>query len=233
VRQFLAEVAKWVEGGGGDVVRRRLERIAHKSAKILADAEDGAEALRREAEHEARTLLEEAKAEADSCRSSAEAETREQLRDARIEATSTREAANQYASETGRKADEYAEQTRLEAKRESDELREEAAKEAKQAVRSAEQRADQVVAEATRRREDIDKVIGDLAGERDSVVAQVRELVVELEASAEKVESDADMPGARSAAKQVDPSREEEAADDGDSVEGLRVVRPGNGSAAL
>ena len=66
VREFLAEVAEWIEGGGGDVVRRRLERIAQKSANMLADAEDGAEGLRREAEQEARALIDNAKADADA-----------------------------------------------------------------------------------------------------------------------------------------------------------------------
>lgn len=233
VRQFLSEVAGWVEGGGGDVVRRRLERIAHKSAKILADAEDGAEALRREAEEETRELLDGARAEADSCRASAEAEAREQLREARVESTSAREAANQYASETGRKADEYAEQVRSEAKRESDELRENAAREAKQAVRGAEQRAEQIIAEANRRRADVEKVIGDLGLERDSVVAQVRKLALELGETADKVETGA---GTRaSAAPSVDPEpvAEEEPAGEGNSVEGLRVVGQGNGASAV
>jgi len=231
VRQFLSEVAEWIEGGGGDVVRRRLERIAHKSAKILADAEDGAEGLRREAEQETRELLDGARAEADSCRASAEAEAREQLREARVESTSAREAANQYASETGRKADEYAEETRSEAKRESDELREHAAKEAKQAVRSAEQRAEQIIAEANRRREDIEKVIGDLGLERDAVVAQVRKLGLGLGATADKVEADTGTPGAAaSSRKPPEPTAEEEAATEAKSVEGLRVVGQGNGA---
>ncbi|MEX2106711.1 MAG: hypothetical protein WD810_07410 [Solirubrobacterales bacterium] len=112
VHRFLAEVGQWVEGGGGDVVRRRLERIANKSANMLADAEDGAETLRQEAEQEARELLESARAESDAYRVGAETEAREQLRSARAEATSSREAANQYVSETTTKADEYAEQTR-------------------------------------------------------------------------------------------------------------------------
>jgi DivIVA domain-containing protein len=231
VRQFLSEVAEWIEGGGGDVVRRRLERIAHKSAKILADAEDGAESLRREAEQETRELLEGARAEADSCRATAEAEAREQLREARVESTSTREAANQYASETGRKADEYAEQTRSEAKRESDELRENAAKEAKQAVRSAEQRAEQIIAEANRRRADVEKVIDDLNLERDAVVAQVRKLALELGGTADKVESETG--GRPAATAEVDPTAEREAANEGKAVEGLRVVGQGNGAGAV
>jgi vacuolar-type H+-ATPase subunit E/Vma4 len=191
VRQFLVEVAEWIEGGGGDVVRRRLERIAHKSAKMLADAEDGAEGLRREAEQETHALLEEARAEADSCRAEAEAEAREQLREARVEATTSRETANQYATETRSSADQYADQTRLEAKRESDELLEDATNEAKEAVRSAEQRAEQIIAEANRQREHIETVIGDLASERDGVVTQVRKLALELEETADGVEKDA------------------------------------------
>jgi cell division septum initiation protein DivIVA len=192
VRGFLTEVADWIEGGGGDVVRRRLERIAQKSANILADAEDGAEGLRREAEQEARALVDSAKAEADSLRVDAEAEAREHLREARAEATSNREAASQYASEVRTKADEYSEATRLEAKRETDELREESSEDARQIVHSAEQHADQVIAEANRQRQNIETVIADLAHKRDSVVAQVRKLALELEDAAGGFDSDID-----------------------------------------
>lgn len=190
VREFLAEVAEWIEGGGGDVVRRRLERIAQKSANMLADAEDGAESLRREAEQETRALIDNAKADADAARVEAEAEGREQLREARAEATSAREAANQYASETRTKADEYAEQIRFEAKAETDELRDVSAEEARRAVHSAEQRAEQIVAEANRQREAIETVIGDLAEKRDAVSAQVRQLAADLIDTADSVKSD-------------------------------------------
>lgn len=237
VRQFLTEVSDWIEGGGGDLVRRRLERIAHKSANMLADAEDGAETLRREAEQEARALLEATRTDADAYRSNAETEAREQLREARADATSTREAANQYAADTSQKADEYAEQTRLDAKNESDKLREDAARASKQTVRSAEQRAEQIIAEANRQREDIETVIGDLIEKRDGVVAQVRALAGELEGTAKGVESNGavERPPAR-APEQVE-APELEAGDEEESVEELRadqgVVRHINGSGAI
>ncbi len=224
VREFLGEVADWIDGGGGDVVRRRLERIAHKSAQMLADAEDGAEALRREAEQEARELLDATKAEADSARNSAETEAREQLRDARAEATSSREAANQYASETRAGADDYAEQTRFEAKQESDELLEKAGHEAKKTVRAAEQRAEQLVAEATRRREDIETVIRDLALKRDQVGTQVRALARGLEETVDGVERDAKARTSSVLPQETEPQATPKPADEGDPVEGLRAV---------
>jgi DivIVA domain-containing protein len=222
VREFLAEVADWIDGGGGDVVRRRLERIAHKSAQMLADAEDGAEGLRREAEQEARAALDSAKAEGDSYRNNAETEAREQLRDARAEATSSREAANQYASETRASADEYAEQTRYEAKEESDELRDKAAKEAKKTVRAAEQRSEQLIAEATRRREDIETVIRDLELKRGDVGAQVRKLAQQLEETVDGIEREAK-------ARPASPTAEAEpvpaaTVEETEPVEGLRAV---------
>jgi DivIVA domain-containing protein len=223
VREFLTEVAQWVEGGGGDVVRRRLERIAQKSANMLADAEDGAESLRREAEQEVRESLEAAKAEMDSLRADAEAESREQLRDARAEANASRESANQYSTDTRTKADEYAEQTRFEAKRESDELREDSAQEAEQTVRKAEQRAEQLIAEANRRREDIEKVIGDLGQERDGVVAQVRKLALELEATADGIERSAKKRSPKATSEEVEPAVEE-TGDGSKAAEGLRAV---------
>jgi DivIVA domain-containing protein len=223
VREFLTEVASWVEGGGGDVVRRRLERIAQKSANMLADAEDGAESLRREAEQEARESLEAAKSETDALRADAEAEAREQLRDARAEANAGRESANQYSNETRAKADEYAEQTRFEAKRESDELREDSSQEAEQTVRKAEQRAEQLIAEANRRRKDVEKVISDLGQERDGVVAQVRKLALELEGTADGVERNASKHTKVVVAEEVETA--EEAPVEGTKAsEGLRAV---------
>jgi cell division septum initiation protein DivIVA len=239
VREFLTEVADWIEGGGGDVVRRRLERIAQKSANMLADAEDGAEGLRREAEQEARGLLDSAKAEADSYRVDAEGEAREHLREARAEATSTRESANQYASEVRTKADEYSETTRAEAKRETDELREESTQEARQTVHSAEQRADKIIAEANRQREDIETVIADLAHRRDSVMAQARKLALELDETVDGLESDIGNRRTSAASAEVEAPVEqvdEKGAADVQTLEKLRVepplVRNGNGNGA-
>jgi hypothetical protein len=242
VRQYLTEVADWIEGGGGDVVRRRLERIAHKSANMLADAEDGAESLRLEAEQETKVLLDSAKNEADSCRAEAEADAREQLRDARAEATSTREEANQYASETTTDADEYAEQTRFEAKRDTDQLRDDTARDAKQTVRDAEQRAEQIIADANRQREAIETVIGDLALKRDTVMGQVRKLAAELEDTVDRVPTEAVKRTAPSVVReqveavreQVEAAHEDEAADNVEPRGELRVdsglVRNGNGN---
>jgi cell division septum initiation protein DivIVA len=253
VRRFLNEVAEWIEGGGGDVVRRRLERIAHKSANMLADAEDGAESLRREAEEETRELLDQAKGEADAYRVDAEAEARDQLREARAEATSCREAANLYASETNRKADEYAsetnrkadeyaaetnrradkyaDQTRAEAKRESDKVREDASVEAREIVLSAEAKADQLVAAANRQREDIETVIGDLGLKRDAVMAQVRKFALELEGTVDSLEAETDGPSPAAAAstEQTEAPVLELAADSGDEGESLEELRVDSG----
>jgi len=236
VRRFLAEVDRWIEGGGGDVVRRRLERIAHKSAQMLADAEDGAEGLRREADQEAREMRDGAKAEAEAHRDEAEAEARAQLRDARAEASAARESADRYVEETTTKADEYADQTRLEAKRESEELVDNAARQAKQTIRAAEQRADQLVAEATRQREAIETVIGDLIHERDAVVDNVRELSRELVETADSLVSKAEVSELRSAAPDGEPPKleavESAEPDEEDDEEAVAAPRR-NGSPAV
>jgi chromosome segregation ATPase len=233
VRDYLAEVAEWIEGGGGETVRRRLERIAHKSANMLADAEDGAESLRREAEDEAREMLETAKAEADTTRDNAEADAREQLRDARVEATATRESANEYSAETGRKADEYANQIRAEAKRETDELRDDAAASARETVRNAEQRADQIIADANGRREDVEAVISDLDAKRHEVKSAVRKLAAELEDTVE----DSELPVARKRTRiaveeEAEETQEVEASEESADVLHLDhgLVRNGNGN---
>jgi cell division septum initiation protein DivIVA len=207
VHRFLAEVTEWVEGGGGDLVRRRLERIAHKSAQMLADAEDGAEGLRREAEQESRAMVDNAKEEAEAYRDDAEAEARAMLRDARSEASSAREAADRYVTDTTTKADDYAEQTRHDAKRDSDEMLDAASQQAKQTVRNAEQRAEQLIAEATRQREAIETVIGDLLEERDSVVANVRDLSQQLVSTAERLVEE---PGVTAPARAEEPEQQPE-----------------------
>ena len=59
VDRFLGELADWLETGGGDetradAVRRELERVGQQTGAILAEAQEGAEQIRAEAEDEAR-----------------------------------------------------------------------------------------------------------------------------------------------------------------------------------
>jgi DivIVA domain-containing protein len=104
VEKFLARLADWLETGGGDqarsdLVRRELERVGEKTARILTAAEDAAEKLNADADAEA----EEARAAADRYaaerRAEAEQAAKKQRDDARAEAERVVEAANRRKQE--------------------------------------------------------------------------------------------------------------------------------------
>jgi DivIVA domain-containing protein len=104
VDRFLNRLADWLETGGGDqarsdLVRRELERIGEKTARILTAAEDAAEKLNADADAEA----EEARAAADRYaaerRAEAEQGAKKQHDDARAESERVVEAANRRKQE--------------------------------------------------------------------------------------------------------------------------------------
>jgi DivIVA domain-containing protein len=69
VDRFLELVADWLESGRGDparaeLLKRELERIGHRAAGILAEAEEAAERLRVDAEHDAARIIRRAREEA-------------------------------------------------------------------------------------------------------------------------------------------------------------------------
>ena len=89
VERFLNKLADWLEAGGGDqarsdLVKRELERVGEKTARILPEAEDSGEQLRTEAQEEAEGTLNRAKEQA----------------------TRTRQAADEYATRTRQTADQ-------------------------------------------------------------------------------------------------------------------------------
>jgi DivIVA domain-containing protein len=160
VDTYLAELADWLETGGGggaaavEAVRTELERIGAQTAQILTEAHQAGEGIRADASAGVRQQL----VEADR--------TAEALRDEAAEyAGDTRDEADAYARKIRGEADAYASRTTAEIDNELAEDRE-----------SAKKDAARTIAEATRRKADIESVIGDLEQRRDAVLAELDRL---------------------------------------------------------
>jgi DivIVA domain-containing protein len=160
VDRFLAEVADWIETGGGEdaaaseTVRVELERIGERTGSILTEAHVAAEGLREDAAAEVRKQLVDANMTSESLR----AEAGEYSADIRDEADT-------YSRKVRSDADAYAESTRTEVDAETAEDRAKAQKE-----------AERIVADASRRRADVESVISDLEQRRDAVLAELERL---------------------------------------------------------
>jgi DivIVA domain-containing protein len=166
VEHFLNKLADWLEAGGGDqargdLVKRELERVGEKTARILSEAEVSAEQIRTEAQQEASAAVD----------------------SAREQAAATKQTADEYAARTRKDADQYGEKTRQEAERRAQELVAQATQEARQTIDDAQSKARRIVEEGAQRRGDIEAVISDLVRRRDAVLAGVEQLNSELRAT--------------------------------------------------
>ncbi|MGH2960877.1 MAG: DivIVA domain-containing protein [Solirubrobacterales bacterium] len=91
VERFLNKLADWLEAGGGDqarseLVKRELERVGEKTARVLSEAEDSAEQIRTEAAEEAAATLDGARENAATTRRSAEEHAAKALADGEAKA---------------------------------------------------------------------------------------------------------------------------------------------------
>jgi DivIVA domain-containing protein len=160
VDTYLAELANWLETGGGggaaavEAVRTELERIGEQTAQILIEAHQAGEGIRADASAGVRQQLVEANRTAETVR----AEAAEYAAD-------TRDEADAYARKVRGEADAYASRTTAEIESELAEDRE-----------SAKNDAARTVAEANKRKADIESVIGDLEQRRDAVLAELDRL---------------------------------------------------------
>jgi DivIVA domain-containing protein len=166
VERFLTKLADWLEAGGGDqargdLVKRELERVGEKTARILSEAEVSAEEIRTEAQQEASDTVDRA----------------------REQAAGTKQSADEYAARTRKAADDYGEKTRREAELRAQELVAQATQQARQTIDDAQSKARRIVEEGAQRRGDIEVVISDLVHRRDAVLAGVEQLNSELEAT--------------------------------------------------
>jgi DivIVA domain-containing protein len=200
VERFLGKLADWLEHGGddesrSDLVKRELDRVVQKTGGILMAAEEAAEELRADAVHDAEEIGSRVRAEADAARAAAdkyETETRSAAdahgERSRVEADTysreTREAADAYAAGIRKDAEIYAGETRERVEVESAELTEEAERSAEETVMKARADATRIVEEANRRRADVEAVIADLEGRRDSVVSDLERLASEVSGTA-------------------------------------------------
>jgi DivIVA domain-containing protein len=198
---FLAEVADWIETGGGEYatasegLRAELERVGERTGTILTEAHAAAEAIREDAA----------------------AEVRKQLVDANVTAESLRAEAGDYAADTRDEADAYARRVRADADEYLDRARSEADAELIEQRTEAQKEAERVVAEANRRKADIEAVISDLEECRDAVLAKLDELASRIAAAAaeHRRSVDAESPPA-DAGGERDAERGDAVADDTD-----------------
>lgn len=191
VDRFLAEVADWLELGGGEqaaaveVVRAELERVGEQTAGILTEAHAAAQAIREDAASQVRAQLVDANLTVESLRS----EAGEYSADARDEADA-------YARKVRGEADSYAERSRSEADAEIAADRDGARKE-----------ADRILAEANRRKADVESVISDLERRRDAVLVELERLASGIAGTATEHRSPAGRTG-EDEADEVDDTEE-------------------------
>jgi DivIVA domain-containing protein len=186
---FLASLADWLEGGGGDmarseVVHHELERIGQKTGEILTAAEDAAESLRADGEAEAREILDDARVKAEATRAAADKYATQTHGEADAYRETTRGEADAYSKDTRSRANEQATAHVAAAQREATETLDAAETEAEETVQAAQAKAVRMVEEGTRKRREIEKVISDLEVRRDGVLRVLEKLSTELSGAA-------------------------------------------------
>jgi DivIVA domain-containing protein len=160
VDAFLAEIADWLETGGGggaaadEATRNALERVGEQTASILTEAHRAGEEIREDAT----------------------AGVRQQLLDANATAEKVREEAAEYAADTRDEADAYARKVRGDADAYASRTTAEIESEIAEDRENAKKEAERIVADANKRKADIESVIGDLEQRRDAVLAELDRL---------------------------------------------------------
>jgi DivIVA domain-containing protein len=224
VERFLGKLADWLEHGGADesrsdLVKRELDRVAQKTGRILAAAEEAAEELRAEAGAEAQEMLAQARAEAEATRAAADkydTETRSATDAAaersRVEADTysreTREEAEAFDARTRKDAEIYAAETREQGEEEAEQLRAEAEREASDTTAQARAEAQRILDEVSRKRDDTETVIADLEARRDGVVGELERLASEVAGTATQ-HRPGRPPGVADAAEESDSAERE------------------------
>ena len=186
VDSFLSRLADWLEAGGGDrarsdTVRRELERVGQKTARILTDAEETAQQIRGEAENEAKETRRSSNSAAEATRKEADSYSAQTHSAADDYSQKTRTAADQYDAQTRAEADAFSTTTRTAADDYSEKTRSEADRQSIDTVKAGEAKAQRIIEEGVKRRQDIEAVISDLARRRDAVLAEVDKLTAELQ----------------------------------------------------
>lgn len=186
VDHFLSRLADWLEAGGGDrarsdTVKRELERVGQKTARILTDAEETAQQIREEGEREAHDTVRSANTQSEQTRKEADQYQQQTQQGADEYAKKTQAAADRYDAERRHEADSYSTETRSKSDEYSEGVRAEADHQAIETVKAGEAKAKRIVDEGNKRRQDIETVISDLARRRDGVIAQIEKLSGELQ----------------------------------------------------
>ena len=163
VDAYLAELADWLEAGGGDearrsVIQREMSRVGERTGAVLAVAQESADKLTAEAEAAAASLR----------------------ADAERDAGETRTAADDYAAKTRTAADEQAKAVTEEADERAKATTEAAAQQAKAVEAAADERLRKAEAEAAAKTRGIEQEIADLVRKRRDVVANLEQLNAEM-----------------------------------------------------
>ena len=163
VDAYLAELADWLEAGGGDearrsVIQREMSRVGERTGAVLAVAQESADKLTAEAEAAAASLR----------------------ADAERDAGETRTAADDYAAKTRTAADEQAKAATEEADERAKATTEAAAQQAKAVEAAADERLRKAESEAAAKTRGIEQEIADLVRKRRDVVANLEQLNAEM-----------------------------------------------------
>ena len=163
VDAYLAELADWLEAGGGDearrsVIQREMSRVGERTGAVLAVAQESADKLTAEAEAAAASLR----------------------ADAERDAGETRTAADDYAAKTRTAADEQAKATTEAADEQAKATTEAAAQQAEAVEAAADERLRKAESEAAAKTRGIEQEIADLVRKRRDVVANLEQLNAEM-----------------------------------------------------
>ena len=163
VDAYLAELADWLEAGGGDearrsVIQREMSRVGERTGAVLAVAQESADKLTAEAEAAAASLR----------------------ADAERDAGETRTAADDYAAKTRTAADEQAKATTEAADEQAQATTEAAAQQAEAVEAAADERLRKAESEAAAKTRGIEQEIADLVRKRRDVVANLEQLNAEM-----------------------------------------------------
>ena len=174
VDAYLAELADWLEAGGGDearrsVIQREMSRVGERTGAVLAVAQESADKLTAEAEAAAASLRADAERDAGGTRTAAD-----------DYAAKTRTAADEQAKAVTEAADERAKATTEAADEQAKAVTEAAAQQAEAVEAAADERLRKAESEAAAKTRGIEQEIADLVRKRRDVVANLEQLNAEM-----------------------------------------------------
>lgn len=163
VDAYLSDLADWLasDDAKAELAQREIGLVSDRTRAILSAAQESAD-----------ETVAEARAEAEAMRTEAESEAAEK-----------RAAADRYAGETRAGAEADALTTRQGADADATRNRSDAEEHARLTIREADGRLEQAALEAEERIAGVDAEVAELAGKRDTLIANLEQLVAGLRAT--------------------------------------------------